>query len=62
MQYSTGTMTPATAKKYAREIAEQDVPRGLSKYVTEEIFPRFGTKVQGGIMRGDGCIAKASAI
>jgi len=48
-QYSAGTMAPATAKEYAREIAEQEMPKGLSKYVTEEIFPRFGTKVQGGI-------------
>jgi len=48
-KYSAGTMAPETAKKYAREIAEQEMPRGLSKYVTEEIFPRFGTKVQGGI-------------
>jgi hypothetical protein len=58
-QYSDGTMAPATAKKYAREIAEQEMPKGLSKYVTEEIFPRFGTKVLA--LRGDGCIAKASA-
>ena len=48
-QYTAGTMAPATAKEYAREIAEQEMPNGLSKYVTEEIFPRFGTKVQGGV-------------
>lgn len=48
-QYSAGTMAPATAKVYARQIAEQEMPNGLSKYVTEEIFPRFGTKIQGGI-------------
>jgi hypothetical protein len=48
-QYSAGTMAPETAKKYAQEIANREMPNGLSKYVTEEIFPRFGTKVQGGI-------------
>ena len=29
-QYSAGTMAPATAKKYAREIVEQEMPKGLS--------------------------------
>ena len=48
-QYSAGTMAPETAEKYAKEIANEEMPNGLSKYVTEEIFPRFGTKVQGGI-------------
>jgi hypothetical protein len=48
-KYSAGTMAAETAKKYARQIAEQEMPAGLSKYVTEEIFPRFGTKVHGGI-------------
>jgi hypothetical protein len=63
-QYSAGTMAPATAKEYAREIAEQEMPKGLSKYVTEEIFPRFGTKVQGGIKPRTArrCTAKASGI
>ena len=37
-QYSAGTMALETAKIYARKIAEQEM-----------IFPRFGTKVQGGI-------------
>ena len=44
-KYSAGAMAPETAKKYARQIAEQEMPAGLSKYVTQEIFPRFGTKV-----------------
>jgi hypothetical protein len=48
-QYSAGTMAPETAKKYARQVAEQEMPNRLSKYVTEEIFPRFGTRIQGGI-------------
>jgi hypothetical protein len=48
-QYSAGTMAPETAKRYVQEIANQEMLNGLSKYVTEEIFPRFGTKVQGGI-------------
>ena len=46
-QDSAGTMAPAMAKKMdARMIAGQEMPKGLSNYVTEEIFPRVGTKVQ----------------
>jgi hypothetical protein len=55
-QYSAGT-----AKKYASEIAEQEMPKGLSEYATEEIFPRF-KEASNLALCGDGCIAKASGI
>jgi hypothetical protein len=57
-QYSAGTMAPETAKKYAREIAEQEMPNGLSKYVTEEIFRL--KEASNLALRRDGCAVKAS--
>jgi hypothetical protein len=49
--YSANTMAAATAEEYAREIAQREMPAGLAIYVKEEIFPRFGVKVRGGIKR-----------
>ena len=54
-------------KRYARMIAGQEMPKGLSKYVTEEIFkfPRVGTKVPDAsnlALRRDGCSPRRSIL
>ena len=48
-QYSEGTMAKAAGEAYARKIAEDEMPAGLAKYVGEEVFPRFGFRVKGGV-------------
>ena len=48
-EYSRGTMAKAAAEKYARHVVNNEMPKGLAKYIASDIFPRFGCRVRGGI-------------
>jgi predicted transcriptional regulator len=48
-EFSEQKMVPVEAKKYLEGIVEQEMPRGLQKYVQTELFPRIGVKATKGI-------------
>jgi hypothetical protein len=48
-KFTNNTLLPDEAAKYGREITEQEMPRGLKKYLELELFPRIHMKVGKGI-------------
>ncbi|KAK4704019.1 hypothetical protein P7C70_g2193, partial [Phenoliferia sp. Uapishka_3] len=48
-KYSQVTMSAAAAEQRARRLVATDMPVGLKRYIEEELFPRFGVKVRGGV-------------
>lgn len=48
-EFTKNTMVPAEAKKYAEQIVNEEMPRGLKKYLEVELFPRIHMKPGKGI-------------
>lgn len=48
-EFTKNTMVPAEAKKYAERIVNEEMPRGLKKYLEVELFPRIHMKPGKGI-------------
>jgi predicted transcriptional regulator len=48
-EFSEQKMVPTEAKKYLEGVVEQEMPRGLQKYIQTELFPRIGVKASKGI-------------
>jgi hypothetical protein len=48
-EFMKGTLIPAVADKYLQEIVEEEMPRGLKKYMEYELFPRIHLKVGRGV-------------
>jgi hypothetical protein len=48
-EFTKGQMIPKVAKEYAKELAENEMPRGLQKYVQIELFPRVQLQCKRGI-------------
>ncbi|KAJ7604875.1 hypothetical protein DFH06DRAFT_1020554 [Mycena polygramma] len=44
-QFTQGTLLPAAADKYLRQITTDEMPHGLKKYMELELFPRLQLKV-----------------
>jgi len=48
-EFTKGTLVPAVADKYLQEIVEEEMPRGLKKYMEGELLPRIHLKVGCGV-------------
>ncbi|PCH34831.1 hypothetical protein WOLCODRAFT_79044 [Wolfiporia cocos MD-104 SS10] len=48
-EFTKGTMTPAIAQEYLKEIVHREMPEGLKKYMELELFPQIHMKVGQGI-------------
>jgi hypothetical protein len=48
-QFSQDKLIPDAANKYLRHITQEEMPRGLKKYMELELFPRIHVKVGKGI-------------
>lgn len=48
-KYSKVTMSATAAEQHARRVVGTEMPKGLKKYLEEELFPRFGVKVRNGV-------------
>ncbi|KAF8871143.1 hypothetical protein BD779DRAFT_1454453 [Infundibulicybe gibba] len=48
-QFSKNELIPAKAKKYLEQIVNEEMPRGLKKFMEIELFPRIHLKVGRGI-------------
>ncbi len=46
-EYSKLEMIPAAAEKFIRHIVDEEMPRGLMKYMQVELFPRIHMKASG---------------
>jgi hypothetical protein len=49
VEFSQKTMIPAAADKYLQKIVNDEMPRGLKKYIEVELFPRIKQKVGKGV-------------
>ncbi|KAF8147998.1 hypothetical protein B0H34DRAFT_758877 [Crassisporium funariophilum] len=49
VEFSQKTMIPTAAKQYLRHIVDQEMPRGLKKYLEVELFPRIQHSVTKGV-------------
>lgn len=48
-QYSKMEMVPAAATKYAEDIVNNEIPKGIKKYLELELFPRIHLKAVKGV-------------
>jgi hypothetical protein len=49
MEFTKGTLLPDTAKTFAENVLNNEMPKGLKKYMKLELFPRVHMKVGQGI-------------
>ena len=47
--FSQHKMIPATAEKYLRHVVDEEMPKGLKRYIELELFPRIQQKVTKGV-------------
>ena len=48
-EFTKGSLVPAVAEKYVRELVDEEMPCGLKKYMEKELFPRMHLKVGRGV-------------
>jgi hypothetical protein len=48
-EFSQGTMIPSAADPYLRHLVNEEMPKGLKRYMELELFPRIQLKVAKGI-------------
>ena len=48
-EFTKNEMIPSEAEKYLRSIVDEEMPRGLKRYLEVELFPRIQLKVGKGI-------------
>ena len=53
--FSQHKVIPATAKKYLHYIVDEEMPRGLKRYMELELFPRIQQKVTKGVSLETAC-------
>ncbi|KAJ7065551.1 hypothetical protein C8F01DRAFT_982828 [Mycena amicta] len=49
VEFSQNKMVPAAADQYLRKITDEEMPKGLKKYMELELFPRISFKVGRGV-------------
>ena len=47
--FASGTMILETAQKYANQLTREEMPKRLSEYINDTLFPRIGVKTKGGV-------------
>jgi hypothetical protein len=55
VEFSEQKMIPAAAKQYVEKIVDDEMPRGLKRYMEVELFPRIQLKVGKGVSLQTAC-------